>query len=228
MGSWKLTEGRKVIRSRSAGVFASGILAGFSVGGVLLFAMGAVFLFFAPVPSVSAEEYWRDYFHFTDGDNFDGEAQMFSELSKSEARKQQTYTVVSRGEDGRILEAMTMLEEKPNYYYAYFYNENGDPVLRKMNAFLEEGETPMSKVVYSYSGGGSLVSSAYYSFNYFSGKWKVKYLKQYSGGSYRIFDYTPKEENRELEKKLERVNRRLEELQELEERNFLKKMLGIR
>jgi hypothetical protein len=174
------------------------------------------------------EEYYSSYFHFHDKHNFDSKPQMNGKISEAEAKESGNYTVVRRDEQGKILEAVSMIEGKPDYYFAYYYNEDDEPILRKMNAFFGEGETPLNKVVYSYDESGNPLSVAYYTYTFFEGQWKIQYLKEYSGANYRVFDYSTKEKDRTVERKLEEVNEKIEQIQELEQRNILKKMLGIR
>jgi len=183
--------------------------------------------FFSLFPLLG-EEYYTSYFHFHNKDNFDSKPQMYGKMTEAEAKESGNYTVVRRDEQGKILEAVSMIDDKPNYYFAYYYTEEDDLVLREMNAFLDEGETPMSKVVYSYDEKDKPASIAYYTYTFFEGKWKIQYRKEYSGENYRVFDYSGKEKDRAVNRKLEEVNKKLDELQELEQRNFLKKLLGIR
>ena len=75
-------------------------------------------------------------------------------------------------------------------------------LLRKMNAFMEDGEIPLSKVIYHYGEDTTPLSVAYYSYNFFSGEWKIQYLKEYSGANYRVFDYREPQENRSVEREL--------------------------
>ena len=177
---------------------------------------------------LSAEEYWRDYIHRSDPDNFDMPPLMTGELDREDALRSGSYTVVERNSAGNILEAVTMLRNEPNYYFVYYYDEDGRLLLHEMKAFLQNDEILISRVIYTYDGTGSLQSSACYSTNIISRQKKLKYLKEYTGSNYRLFDYTPAEPDPQRERKLDEVKRNLEELIRLESRGAIKKLLGIR
>ncbi len=58
-------------------------------------------------------------YHHSDKDNFDGEPVLAGRLSEAEAFASNSYFVVARNNKGNIVEALSMVSGKPNYYYTY-------------------------------------------------------------------------------------------------------------
>lgn len=89
------------------------------------------------------DEYYGFYFHPTDKDNFDGPPGMYEKMDEITAVAKETYTVVRKDQKGRITEAVSILNGKPNYYYRYLY------------AFIDGSEQILSEMFYAYNENGA-------------------------------------------------------------------------
>lgn len=85
------------------------------------------------------DAYYGFYFHPTDKDNFDAPPGMYEKMDQITAFAKETYTVVRKDEKGRITEAVSILNGKPNYYYRYLY------------AFIDGSEQILSEMFYAYN-----------------------------------------------------------------------------
>lgn len=170
------------------------------------------------------DEYYGLYFHQTDKDNFDSPPQMYEEMDEDAALTADSYTAVRRDGQGRITEAVSFLKGKPNYYYRYLYR-NGNIIYRGMYAFVDEGEQILTEVVYSYNEDGTPLSTAYNTYDLFGTK-KLKFSKIYHGAAYTVYDNRPPEKDERLLREIESLNDEIKELQRLEKRGLLKKILG--
>jgi hypothetical protein len=186
-----------------------------------------VILIMLLIVSLPAQEYWKDYIHQTGLNNFDSPPLMFTPLTDSEVRGMDNYTVVLKDDKGNITEAVSFLNHQPNYYWKYYYDEKNRLIQRIQTAILPEEELPLSRLQYSYREGAGYVA-AYYTYHPIYRQWSLKYLKESDGFTEKLSDYTPQEPDLTLQRKLDEINKNLEELQNLESRNILKKILGWR
>jgi hypothetical protein len=185
--------------------------------------MTLIIVFFSCV-ALSAEEYWTDYFHFTSKEQFDEGPQMFSRLEEDAAYSKGSFTVVSRDDKGRVIEAVSMLQNKPNYYYLYVY-DNDYIIYRGMFVFLGEDEQLISEVIYARDESGKPISTAYYKYDLF-GKKSLAFTKVYQGENYIVYDNRPPERDTSVLDELEKIGEELKELQQLEKRGLIKRIFG--
>lgn len=176
--------------------------------------------------AVSAMEYYDTYFHPTGPERFDEDPMVFGEMSEQEAKESGSYTAVEYDSAGNPLEAVSVLEAEPNYYYRYYY-DNERLQMVQMEAVFDDGVRPLSEVVYSYDDDGGLESSAYYTYAMFgmSDRAELQYLKVYRGRNYQLFDYTVDEES-ELADDIEQIRSSVDQIAERRPRSLLQRLFG--
>lgn len=99
------------------------------------------------------------------------------------------------------------------------------PQLLIISPFIDEGEQLLTEVVYSYNEDGTPLSTAYYTYDLFGTK-KLKFSKVYHGAAYTVYDNRPPEEDDRILREIESLTDEIKDLQRLEKRGLLKKILG--
>lgn len=179
-----------------------------------------------------AQEYWAVWFYASTADSFDAPPRTFHQLEKAEAIKSGSYFAVDRDMHGLPLEVVQMLNGRINYRYRNYYDTTGKPLVRFMEFQSGTGMQLISEVVWSYNDAGKLLSSAYYTYptaGLDQGPRELKYLKTYTGSNYLIYERPVREDPAltAVIRRLDAMQSRLKELEKLESRNLLQKILGI-
>jgi len=178
-----------------------------------------------------AEEYWSVWIHGTDKDGFDSPAMAFGQLDRDAAVASGNCTAIQRNARGDPVEAVQLLAGKPNYRYVYFYSPGGKPLLRRMEYWDSSALVAISEVRWDYDAAGRLLSAGRYVYPTASqggGPPRLIMVKVFTGSNYIVYDYrkTPDPALAETGRKLDRLQSSLAELQRLEKRGLLSRLLG--
>ena len=190
-----------------------------------------IVLSFVTISAAAGEEYWQTWMHSTDAQTFDGEAFAIGELAASVAWTSANYFAVARDAEGQPLEAVQMLNGKPNFHYLYWYDSEGGPLLRRFEYWSAGAFHRMSEVLWSRDKSGALLSVGYYVWPAQSPEGsagKLQALKVFAGANFMVYDYrkTTVPVDREAKRNLDAIRDSLRELERLQKRNILQKLLG--
>jgi hypothetical protein len=199
------------------------------VTGMARIAVCCVLLFTAT--TIAAEEYWTVWIHGTDKDSFDGPALAYGKLDRTAALAFSNYTVVERNAAGDPVEAVQMLSGKPNFRYVYWYGKRGEQIIRLMEYWDGSAMVAMSEIVWDYDEAGRRLSAGRYLYPTVAqggGPRQLLMVKVFTGSNYVVHDYRASSDPAlaELGRKLDRMQASLAELQRLEKRGLLAKILG--